>query len=306
MKIAVADNQHLKFDHAIVEYWKTKHEVEYEPGASENLFQWCDLYYVNYWDNNIHYLWKWHKKNPKVKKPKMICRAIDWDVWTGLARGQQLIDWVDETICIAPHIERKLKAEATFNNLHLIRPGIHLDRWPLRKARPGYKIIMPVNEFDWYLKHTIEGLKIFKSLITIDNRPWRLVIKGKWCQAEFFQALLKHYVEIADLKDKVVFDDIWADDMNAYFEQFDYMLLPSLKEAFSFVTAQCAAKGIKPILNWWYGAEEIWPKEWLYQTEMEGMRMFLVPPKPKEYRQVVKERYDVQRMFKEYDKVCQT
>lgn len=307
MKIAIADNQSLRFDKDLKEHWEKKHEVRYEPGASEHLFQWCDLYYINYWDNNIHYLYKWHREHPEVKKPKIVCRAIDWEIWTGLVRDQNIVDWVDVAITISDHMYKRLMSEVDFKSkLHLIKPGIDVSKYSLVEENQ-FSIIMPVNEFDWYLKHTIEGLKIFKTLVGADPLVgWKMHVRGKWCQAEYFQVLIKDYVKKAKLEDKVVFDETWVDDFDSYLDQFDFMLLPSLKEAFSFVTAQCAAKGIKPILNWWYGAEKIWPSSWLYLTEADAVKMFSKRYPPSVYRAYVEGNYDLQRFLDETDKACGT
>jgi hypothetical protein len=307
MKIAIADNQNLRFDNDLKEHWEKKHEVRYEPGASEHLFQWCDLYYINYWDNNIHYLYNWHIKHPDVKKPKIVCRAIDWEVWTGLVRDQSIVNWVDVALCITKHIKERLEAEVDFKGkLHLVKPGINISKYSMVKENQ-FTIIMPVNEFDWYLKHTIEGLKIFKTLLDHDpSIPWKLHIRGKWCQAEYFQVVIKDFVKKAQLTDHVVFDEEWVDDFNAYLNKFDFMLLPSLKEAFSFVTAQCAVKGIRPILNWWYGAENIYPKNWLYLTEKQAVEMFFNRHKPAVYRAYIEGNYTLDRFLKETDEACGT
>ena len=307
MKISVADNQSLKFDAELLEYWKSKgHEVKYEMGASEHLFQWCDLYYINFWDNNVNYLYKWHLEHPEVKKPQIVVRVLDWDYWCGFIRNQEQVNWVDKIICIASHIARRIEKEVNVaGKLFIIKPGIDLEKWPLRELQNNKKIIMFVNEIDWYLKHTIEGLKIFTELLEYD-KDYHLTIKGKWCQTEYFQELIRHYVKINWLEEKVVFDDGWTEDLNGYLEPFDYLLLPSLKEAFSFVTAQCAAKGIKPVLNWWMGAEEVWPKEWLYRTVAEAIKIFEEKPEPVKYRKVVEERYDLERMVSEYDALLGT
>lgn len=307
MKIAIADNQMLRFDKDLKEHWEKKHEVRYEAGASPVLFEWADLYYVNYWDNNIHWLYKWHQDHPTAKKPVVVCRAIDWEIWTGLVRDQNIINWVDKAITISEHMYKRLNEEADFKGkLHLIKPGINLSKYTLVKE-DQYRIIMPVNEFDWYLKHTLEGLKIFKTLTDYDAMiPWKMHIRGKWCQAEYFQVIIKDYVKKANLTDKVVFDEVWVDDFNSYLDQFDFMLLPSLKEAFSFVTAQSAAKGIKPILNWWYGAEKIWPSSWLYLTEKQAVDMFSSRHTGAVYRSYVEGNYNLTRFLEETDQVCNT
>lgn len=297
----------MRFDKELKEYWETKHEVKYEPGASEFLFQWCDLYYCNYWDNNIHYLYKWHMEHSDVKKPKIVCRAIDWEIWQGLVRDQRIVDWVDVAICIAPHMEKRLLSEMDFKGkLHLIKPGIGLDKWTYRVRNGGHEIVMPVNELDWYLKHTIEGLKIFAELVKIDPE-YKMTVRGKWCQSEYMRVLIQNFIEISGIKDKVTIDEEWVENLDQRLEKFDYMLLPSLKEAFSFVTAQCAAKGIRPILNQWYGADGIWPKSWLYRTPQEAVAMITDKNYCSScYRNLIDKKYNVKRMCEEYDKACGT
>lgn len=300
MKIAIADNQALRFDREYKEHLEKNHEVKYECGANPELFKWCDVYYVNYWDNNIHYLWKWHLEHPEVKKPRIVCRAIDWEIWIGFVRDQALINWIDEAICIAPHLEEKLRKEANFGDkLHLIPLGIDMDKWTLIKEI-NKNVIMPINDIDWYLKHTVEGIKIFAEL----PKDWTMTIHGIFKKEEYIQKVVYYTVEVNNLHDRVKFDTAWVDDWNLYLDKFSFMLLPSMKEAFSYVTAQCAAKGIKPILNHWYGAERIWPQEWLYTMISKAVKMFETKEEPSVYRQVVIDRkYTNDRFFAEMDKV---
>ena len=105
MKIAIADSCNLKFSQDIKNHWEKKHEVKYEQGASEHLAQWADLYYFDWSDNNIHYIMKLYKGRGEPanyppdwdnnKKPLLAVRAIDWDVWVGYARSQELVDFVE-------------------------------------------------------------------------------------------------------------------------------------------------------------------------------------------------------------------
>ena len=305
MKIGIADNLNLKFDRPLKEYWEKKHEVRFELGANPKILEWADVYYVNVWDHNIHALWSWVNEGKCKKKAKVICRALDWEVWVGMARCPTVGKFVDEVVSIAPHIKKKLEAEnpSMAGRVHLIRPGIELDKFTLKKEFGSYNIIMPVNDIDWYMKGTMEGLKIFKMLVDKSDKPWKLVVKGRFTKPEIDRANLFHFVEKAGIKDKVTFDDVHSPDFNEFLEQFDYCLKPSLKEAFSFVTAECAAKGIKPICNWWIGADGIWPEHWLYLNLNKAVDDFLKPSEPRKYRSYIKVNYDVERMFKQFDEL---
>jgi hypothetical protein len=173
-----------------------------------------------------------------------------------------------------------------------------MNKWTFN---PQYnkKVIMPINDIDWYLKHTIEGIKIFAEL----PEDWTMQIHGIFKKEEYFQKIIHHTIEINNHKKRVTFETGWVADFNEYLDKFAFMLLPSMKEAFSYVTAQCCAKGIKPILNWWYGAEGIWPKEWLYRKNSEAVKMFESKENPEFYRKFVEDHYNNERFFKEMDKV---
>lgn len=308
MRIAIADNNQLRFSGDLAEHWRSKgHEVRYEMGASENLAAWADLYFIDFWDNNIHYLYNWYQEHPDIRKPKVVVRAVDWEVWCGLARDQRIIDWVDTTICIAPHIERKLRAENTWNNLHLIKCGVDTQKYQLSN-RGGFNVVIPCNEIDWILKNVAEGIKIFGMLKKeAPELPWSLYVKGKWTQGnEYFKVYFMDLIDKLHLAGDVSFVVDHVGDYNQFLDQMNFCLVPSFKEAYSYVTAQCASKGIRPILNNWYGSSELWPKEWLYTTPDEAVGMFLHDYNPNEIRKWVVENSNIKDMMEQYDKILGT
>ena len=89
-KIGIAENNDLKFCRDIKEHFEQQgHEVRYERGTSEYIAQWADIYYVDWADNNLAYLYKLYHGDSGVsrgdtwdnsKKPKVVVRAIDWEV----------------------------------------------------------------------------------------------------------------------------------------------------------------------------------------------------------------------------------
>jgi len=317
-KIGIADNQALKFDASLKEHWEKKgHEVKYEFGASEVIFQWCDLYYVNFFDNNIHYLYKWHKDNPNIKKPTIVVRALDWDVWCGLARDPEMALWIDKVITITPHIKKKLLAENTAykeDKVALIRCGVNLEKFTFKKSFGGYNIVIPCSEIDWHLKNVSEGFKIFAMLKKKSDKPWKLFVRGKWCQAEYFKVFHEDLIDKLGIRDDTTLTTSPVPDFNQYLEQMDYCLHPSYKEAFSYATGECAAKGIIPVLNHWYGAEDTWPKEWLYNTPDEAVEKILNWEKDKKMadveraycRSYMENHYSLEKMCSEYDRILGT
>jgi hypothetical protein len=80
-----------------------------------------------------------------------------------------------------------------------------------------------------------------------------------------------------------------------------------MKEAFSYATAEAMAKGIKPIINNWWGSETIWDEKFIYKDLAEASAMIIGGyNNPEQYRDYIKENYDIQRMFQQYDQLLGT
>lgn len=315
MKIAIADNNGGKFTTDIKEHWEKKgHEVRFERGASEYLAQWADIYYVDTWDNNIHYLYKLYHGDTGVsqpadwdntKKPRIVVRALDWEVWIGLMRDQAIIDWVDDIIFIAPHIQKKVREEVNLQGKDiLIRPGVNLDKFTFKeKKTDGFQLGMVLGDMWWYKNH-MAGLDIFTSLYEKDNR-WRLHIRGQHEAGEYNRVMYEYYLTSRGIQDAVT---LYAqvDDMNEWYENIDILLHPGMKEAFCYAVGEAMAKGIKPVINNFYGAEDIWTTDALYNTHKQAIRAIgtIIKIAPSTlYRNFIREKYDVKRMMKEYDEL---
>lgn len=319
----MADNCGLKFCRGLKEHWEQKgHEVRYERGASEYIAQWADLYYIDWWDNNIHYLYKLYHGDTSVsrpenwdnnRKPKIVVRAIDWEVWLGYVRDQKIIDWVDQVICIAPHIEKKLRMEANFGGgleetmpkkLKLIRPGVDLDKFPLKtRQTDGFQIGMVLGDM-WVFKNNIGGLNIFAMLAKQDPR-WKLHIRGQHEPGEYYPVYYEHFLKSRNLEKRVTLDAEYL-NMNDFYDKLDYLLHPGLKETFCYGVGEAMAKGIKPVINTFYGSEDIWDRKYRFYDYEEAVSMFNGEFNPLEYRNYIKEHYNADRMYQEFDELLGT
>ncbi len=304
----MSSTQGLRFMGDIKEHWERKgHDVRYEMGASETLADWADLYFIDFWDSSIHHLFNGFKEGKFTSKPTFVCRAVDWDVWQGLVRDQAMVDWVDIALCIAPHIEAKLRSEVNFKNLHMIRCGVDTDKFPLIDRPVGLNVVIPCNEIDWVLKNTLEGLKIVGSAQALIDEKFNVFIKGRWtgqAGGDYYKYVFEDYIKKAGLRVTYVEEDV--PDYNEFLEQMDYCIVPSVKEAFSYVTAQCASKGIKPILNSWLGCEDLWPPEWVYLNPAAGSVELVEKFDRQEIRNWVVENRNVKTMLEQIDELLGT
>jgi len=324
MKFAIADNNGLKFCQDLKEHWESKgHEVRYERGASEYLAQWADIYYVEWMEGNLNYLWKIYNGAEGVsrtpdwdnnKKPKIVVRMIDWDLWCGYVPFWEntYSDFIDKAICIAPHIEKYIleKAPQYKDKLRLIRPGVNLDKFTFKTTETdGFQIGMVLGDFWPQAKNHMGGLDIFTTLSRKDPR-WRLHIRGQHENGEYWPRMYEHYLDSRGIRDKVTLYPP-VDDMNLWYEKIDYLLHPGMKEAFCYAVGEAMAKGIKPVVNNFLGSEDIWDGEFTYNTHSEAVIRFLnkvgedrLARKIKPnilYRQYIEKNYDVKRQLQETD-----
>ena len=306
-KVAVSDSTNFKFCKDLIKHWQKKHEVKQEIGASEFLAEWCDIYYLDWIDNNAHYLFKWYKEHPLAKKPKFVVRVIDWDFWVRGVRSQGLVDFVDYWICIAPHIGERLLLEKDDetglpiqwgDKLKLIRPGVNLTQFTIRqKETNGYQIGMVLGDMWWYKNH-MAGLDLFAEL---DN-DYHLHIRGQHEPGEYNRLMYEHFIKSRGLENKVTLYP-FQDNMSDWYENIDILLHPGLKETFCYAVGEALAKGIQPVINNFYGAEEIWPKKWLYNNGGDAMNAIMAGDEdtPAGRRQYIIDNYSNEKMFQAID-----
>jgi len=312
MKIAVADNNSRKFTDDLIKHWESKgHEVVFNTGASEKLAQWADVYYVDTWDNNIHYLWKLYHGIEGVsrtsdwnnnKKPLIVCRALDWEVWIGYMRDQAIVDWVDKIIFIASHISQRVNSEVTISKekQRVIKLGVNLEKFTVKtKQTDGFQLGMVLGDM-WKYKNPMGGLDIFTSLYQKDNR-WRFYVRGQHETSIYDPQNWEYYLESRGIKDVVTLYPP-QNDMNAWYENIDILLHPGQKEAFCYAVGEAMAKEIRVVCNDFLGSRDIWPDWILYQDSEEAINMITNQKVVrKAHREYIEYHYSNERMFKEMD-----
>ena len=315
MKIAIADNCGLKFSQDILDHWVAKgHEVRYERGASEVLAQWADIYYVEWIDGNLNYLWKLYNGATDVsrtedwdnnKKPKIVCRMFDWDIWCEYIPFYQkeYMDFIDVAICIAPHMQQRIleKAPGYKDKLHLIRPGVNLEKFTLKeKQTDGFQLGMVLGDFWPQAKNHMGGLDIFTSLYRRDNR-WKLHLRGQHEVGQYWPYMYEHYLDSRGIRDAVtLYAPVY--DMNQWYENINILLHPGMKETFCYAVGESMAKNIPVVVNEFYGSRDIWPEYILYQTHEQAIAMIQkIDEKNKSNRTYIEQYYNVKQMLAEFD-----
>ena len=104
----------------------------------------------------------------------------------------------------------------------------------------------------------------------------------------------------------IEFTNILLDDgtVDHWLEDKDYLLHGSHKEGFSYATAEAMAKGIRPIIHRFYGADDLWPGM-TWNGIDEAVEMITDGDYDSDsYRQyLIQHRYTLPQMMEDIDKI---
>lgn len=273
MKIVLFDPYGMKFTSDMKDWWEAHgHEVIFSRYYNPQLIHEGkpDLVWFDTCDNNIasgtnpgsailgddaNYK-PWDMHDMDLTNTKVVCRPIDIEVWQG-HQGNAKWDVVDDCIFIAPHIRKEFNVGDTGDmRFHNIPCGINLKRYMFRQRQPGFDIAV-ISE-RWISKGTDLILQIALKLKNLDPR-YKIHWLGQRSDYQWEHAYFDEFIEHHNLNieiTNILLDDITVDE---WLEDKNYLLHASHKEAFSYATGEAMAKGIKPVLHRFYGADALWP-----------------------------------------------
>lgn len=317
MKIFLVDQPQHKTTSILKKYWEEHHELVCDPYFNPIKAKWADVIWVEWCEGSIIHA-SLRKadgtdfargvfddlNDPGHKNPinfvgdwdqaKIINRAIDIDVWYP---QYHQVKWgnVNALTYIAKHIFKMMDANVDFSNQYPnlvtrhIPLSIDLDSFAFKdRTHKHGKNIAFINHL-WTGKGIPLALQIIKKLSLIDPE-WKLHIVGDWSNEHWFKGYISYIIGEMKLQDNVSIQ-YRVPDVNEFLDNMDYSLSTSHKEAFSLITAESMAKGLKPVIHNWQGSRDIWDDRWIFNTIDEAVEMFLGDYNSKEYREFVS-RYD--------------
>lgn len=315
MKLALFDPYGQKFTSGMIKWW-TEHgyEVKYERYYDPSLVKWADIVWFFTCDNNLSSATV-KRDNPDfdgydmhemdLTGKKIIVQPIDIEIWQGHQYASKW-DLVDDVIFIAPHIRAvcepdKLPERKDDLRVHTVPFSVDLDQWTFKQRKPGFDIAV-VSE-RWISKGTDLILQVALKLQKIDKRykiHWLGQRSGETWDLAYFDDFIQRNnlnMEITN----ILLDGATVDE---FLEDKNYLLHGSHKEAFSAATAEAMAKGIKPVLHKFYGAETIWPGI-TWESVDEAVEMITSNEyDSKSYRQyLIDMGYTLPQMMEQYERI---
>lgn len=318
-KILLFDPYNKKFTADMINWWETHgHEVTFQQYYNPTLIAENDIIWFDTCDNNLlsatnpdsalladdsnYRPWSLHDMD--LTNKKVIVRPIDIEVWHGHHAYENMWNIVDDCIFIAPHIRDMMMADSRPQNsnmkIHTVYCGVDLDRWTFKERGLGFNIAV-VGE-RWESKGSDIIPQIAYKLKKIDSR-YKIHWLGKWSEYHWDKAWLEDFIKRNDLP--IIFYD-WADSVDEWLEDKDYLLSASKKEAFGYNIAEAMAKGIKPLIHTFYGYEHLWGDSgYTWNGIDEAIEMITSDDYDSyEYRDyLVKKGYTLEHMMSEFDKI---
>lgn len=232
----------------------------------------ADVYWFDFCDNNLIVATRDDKE--ELKKKKVIARLHAVEYYMGF---HNQIDWscIDHLVFVSEHMKRLCNIQNV--NQSVIHNGIDLSKLEFKEREPGFTIgyagnIVPT-------KGILIMFHYFKELYEKDKR-WKLKMVGlnrfHGREGEYYN----YYKQSLPIEESEEVSDI-----NKWLDGIDYLWQPSLTESFSIIIGEAMAKGIKPLVNDFYGSRELWMPETIYSTFSEFNNIINAPYESSKYRE---------------------
>jgi len=307
-KIFVNDNAMFKFSMPLIKHWQDRgHEVFFEPGANPERSKWADLIFIDFMDGNFYTYFNGEggdRSHPSYEKNRIAVRMIDIDIWQGRHQDPIIWDYLDDAIVINQFYYDMVKSETSPHSdgkLHLIKMGVDLNEFPFVEKERGYKIACVTGNL-WEAKDGFGAIRIFQEVNRLyPDKPWELHIRGQYIPPKWHDYAYDRLIDVSGLKDRI-FIVPQQSKMSAFYQDKDYTLVTSHKEAFSFAAAEGMAMGLKPVINNFFGSDDIWPQKYRFSSIHEACEMIGEGDwNPEEYRQYIQDNYNIETMFEKMD-----
>ncbi len=199
-------------------------------------------------------------------KPKIVIRLHRYEVNSWY---MQKIDWsqVSFLMTVSPKFKELVKAKKVLPGpqIHVVHNGIDLDKFKLQDdAAVDNKSISYVGYFNQK-----KGLALLR--VVMASMPERKFYLAGAYQDDF----VKLYMEDLELPNAIYCG--WSQT-----EQFllgkRFLISTSLTESFGMGIAEAMAMGCTPLVHHWPGADDLWPKDCLWNTFEELKKIGVKDP----------------------------
>lgn len=302
-KIAFFCGPDRKFLPDIVDHFSKKND-EYEVRIFHSksvkdftdMLEWSDISWFEWCDNLIV------EASKLSKVCKIVCRLHRYEAFTGMPSR---VDWskVDTLILVANHIKDALKMSVPDIedkvNIQVVYNGVNLERFAYKEREKGFNIayIGYIN----YRKNPALLLQCMKYLVDKDPR-YVLHIAGTYQDADC-SLYIEQMLDELKLRDNIVFHG-WITNLETWTDDKQFLLSSSIHEGHPCGIMEGMAAGLKPIIHYFYAAQEMYPRKYIFSTIDEFVDMIMSNDfNSAEYRKYIEDNYPLKRQLDEIEDI---
>jgi len=290
-RLLVADSTG-QFTPPLVRGWLDKYHLRTTPKVSLQDLLWADLVFVEWCDENLIYVSRRRCDAPVIARlwryeaysdfPNRVC-------WDNVDRLVVPADFLRTWLCDRFDIPTPIS---------VIHPGLDLDRYAYRPRKRGPNVAV--------VSYLNPRKNLDEIADVIVREPLVFHIAGRWQDP----CLERHFwwkIRRLGAADRVHFHG-WQDDIDSWLDRVDanFLLSASWSESFGFAIAEAMAKGIRPVVKRFEGAEDLWHPDLLYDHPDELHRHFHIADYDSpSYRDFIADRYSLHRELAEYESLFQ-
>ena len=292
MKIAFfADDGNFHFLRDIISHLSKEHLVRiFQKGTIQDMYdlmRWSDVSWFEWCGRSIvRASWL-----PKVCR--IICRLHRYEAYTNRIFG---INWdnVDDLIFVARHVLDTVKLQIPDIDqrvkTHIIPNGINLECFKFKNRKKGFNIAFLGNVV--LIKNPMLLLQCMRKIVDKDPR-YKCFIGGPFKEL-FVKQYLEQMIKEMQLQGNVFLQGP-IKNVPQWFDDKSFLISTSVIEGHPVGIMEAMATGIKPIIHNFYGASEIYPRKYLFNTIDECCDMVLSDDyNPQEYRKFIEDNYSLQ------------
>jgi glycosyltransferase involved in cell wall biosynthesis len=260
--------------------------------------KWADIVWLE-WANDLALFAT--NKVPEIANKKVICRLHGYEIFS---KFPEKINWelVDKLIFVNEH--KKGLFEGIYPKVNVekivIKNGIDLDKFTFKLRKKNHNLLIMGNIN--YRKGFETLLLSFQHLLETDNK-YTLYIKGIFQDLRYRDYILNIIKEMK-IENNIIFIDQYINDIDSWGERFGYILSTSIEESFHYTIGEFMSKGIKPVINSWPSAREMWPNECIFATVQQFQEKILEDKYDSEsYRRFIEDYYTLERQIYEIEEI---
>jgi glycosyltransferase involved in cell wall biosynthesis len=225
---------------------------------------------------------------------KVMVQFRSYELFTDMPAN---VNWsnVDRVMFVGDHVRQRAIAKfpSMKNSTILMNTdGIDLGKFTFRERTAGLDVA-------WVGFLNLK--KNFPLLLQIAQEypNYTFHVAGRY-QDERLQTYVEHFIQTRSLSNVKFYG--WIDDIDKFLDDKQYIISTSLWEGTHLSVLEGMAKGLKPLIYNWPGSENIYSREWLFNSP-GGLQWKFRGEKydSNEYRRWVEERYSLSARQKRTD-----